>query len=240
MTINNAINNIDKLTVNIQKLSFSGTYTPSAGTVAIIVEMVGGGGGAGSAVDATGALTASIGSSGSSGGYLRFIMTAAQIGSSLSYSVGSGGGISAPGGNAGNNGTASTFGGWTAGAGRGGVAGVTSTASGTIGPSRSAVNILGTGTVIVNMQPTTNYTAWFVSGSTMVINISAGGSNPLSVNSYGQTSLISLANSGNLSMPSNSGVGGGGNGNATIGTSVALTGESGAMGTIIVTEFIQN
>lgn len=51
MATNNAINNIDKLTMNIVSYnSGSGTYTPTANTKYIIVEMCGGGGGVGTLI----------------------------------------------------------------------------------------------------------------------------------------------------------------------------------------------
>ena len=94
-----------------QIFTSSGTYTPTTGMVYCVVEGVGGGGGGGGA-SVTGAGSAVCGGGGSSG-YCRKVLTAAQIGTSASVTVGSGGsGGSGSGGSfaAGGNGSASSIG----------------------------------------------------------------------------------------------------------------------------------
>jgi hypothetical protein len=74
--------------VGTQIFKVNGTYTPTAGTVYIDVEVVGGGGSGGYA-PTTGAGTASAGGGGSSGGYTRKKITSAFSG--LTVTVGAGG-----------------------------------------------------------------------------------------------------------------------------------------------------
>jgi len=93
----------------------AGTYTPTAGTTSIIVELVGGGG-SGGGCPATGAGQASFGSGGGGGGYVQSRFTSGFSGAS--YSVGAGGvGALGVSGNAGGN---TTFAALTAGGGGGG------------------------------------------------------------------------------------------------------------------------
>lgn len=71
----------------------SGTYTPTPGMRYIEVEMIGGGGGSGCAAESTGIGNQRVsGSAGAgAGGYAKFRMTAAQVGASVTVTVGAGG-----------------------------------------------------------------------------------------------------------------------------------------------------
>lgn len=85
----------------------SGTYTPTAGTKRILVEVWGGGGGGG-AVDGQGAGTWAKGGPGGGGGYCcKWI--ASGLAASYSYTVGAGGAGGAAGANDGGTGGTSTF-----------------------------------------------------------------------------------------------------------------------------------
>jgi hypothetical protein len=84
----------------------AGTYTPTAGTNSIVIEMVGGGGGGGG-VPAAGASNSSQGGGGGSGAYLRKRLTANFSGAA--YVVGTAGNGGAAGANNGAVGAATTF-----------------------------------------------------------------------------------------------------------------------------------
>ena len=222
--------------------SGSGTYTPPAGLAYIIVEMCGGGGQAGGSLAAS-ANQASIGGAAAPGGYLKFMMTAAQVGASLSYGVGAGGSGAGAGAN-GTAGGATTFGNWTAGGGAGGFAGnASATSAGVIGATAGA-NTVGTGTVIFNFRCVSSQSMFFISGTNFVFICSQGGSNPLSFaqNMNGpyfalvSTSSSSTVNGYNV-YPGRGwgGYSAGAGGNVGAG---AQTGPSGGAGGIYVTQYI--
>jgi hypothetical protein len=123
--------------VNIQVFSSSGTYTPSNGTIAIIVEMVGGGGSGGGA-PATGSGQGSCGAAGGAGGYIKFRSTSGFTGATVTIGAG---GVGAS-GSQGTFGGATSMLGYTAGGGSAGtISGPATTAStapaggGTVGGS---------------------------------------------------------------------------------------------------------
>lgn len=89
--------------LNIQKFTSSGTYTPTAGTTSVVVE-VQGGGGAGGGAPATGASTISLGVGGASGSYGKGRYTSGFSG--VAVTVGAGG-VGASGAAGGNGGTSS-------------------------------------------------------------------------------------------------------------------------------------
>lgn len=106
--------------ITVQKFTSTGafTYTPTAGMKYVIVELVGAGAGSAGCQGGGGLFTAVGG--GGAGGYAKFILTAAQVGASLSGSVGTGGAGGAAGGTTGSNGgntTLATAAAWTAGGG---------------------------------------------------------------------------------------------------------------------------
>lgn len=73
-----------------QVFTSSGTYTPTAGMVYCIVELVGGGGGGGGCGTASSTLI-SVGSGGAGGSYSRKTLSAASIGAGQSITIGAGG-----------------------------------------------------------------------------------------------------------------------------------------------------
>jgi len=90
-------------TITAQVFTSSGTYTPSAGMLYCIVELVGGGAGGG---DASGASVTAAG--GGAGGYARAVFSAATIGASKSVTIGAAGvGGTSAGGNGTDGGTTS-------------------------------------------------------------------------------------------------------------------------------------
>ena len=86
--------------INMQEFNASGTYTPTTGMLFCIVELIGGGGGSGGAwhgaVDQV-----SSGGGGGSGGYVKALLTAAEIGASQAVTIGTGGVAGGIGGNGG-------------------------------------------------------------------------------------------------------------------------------------------
>lgn len=84
--------------VNVQTFTTSGTYTPTAGMVQCIVEVLAGGAGGGSTTSTTSNTSAAAGGGGA-GEYRRGVFTAATIGASQTVTVGNGGGSQAAGGN---------------------------------------------------------------------------------------------------------------------------------------------
>lgn len=218
----------------------SGTYTPTAGTAYIIVEMTGGGGGSGG-LPATSS-NGSCSGGGGPGGYLKFMMNAAQIGTSLSYTVGTGGAGGAAGANAGSAGTATQFGNWTASAGLGGAAGSAAAAFGISAGGGNGANTVGTGIVIFNIRNQAAQSLFFTAaGSVVVFVCSNGGQNPLAFGN-GSASPYYAANTGNftvngyINLP---GFGYGGYGIGHFGASWgAAAGITGRFGAIYVTEYI--
>lgn len=93
--------------IAVRTVTASGTYTPTSGTRAILVECVGGGGAGGSC--ATGATNSAAGGGGSAGGYSVSWLTGAAIKSSYAVVVGDGGTPAAAGSGAGGNGGNTTF-----------------------------------------------------------------------------------------------------------------------------------
>lgn len=88
--------------LNVQVFATAGdvTYTPTAGTNWLIVEMIGGGG-AGGGTAATGAGQAAIGANGGSGGYMKFKVNAAPTSPITCHVGAAGAGVSAADGFAG-------------------------------------------------------------------------------------------------------------------------------------------
>ena len=95
----------------------SGTYTPSAGTTSILVQMVGGGGGGGGAAISSNC-GGDVGGGGGAGGYVEGIISA--LAPSYAVVIGAGGTAGAATGGNGGTGGNTTFNGWTASGGVGG------------------------------------------------------------------------------------------------------------------------
>ena len=112
--------------VNVQRVTATGafTYTPSANMKFCIVELCGGGGGSGGIAATTNSIA--ISGAGTGGAYAKFLLTAAQVGASLTGSVGVAGAAGSSGNNAGGSGgdtTLATSSAWTCAGGTGGAGG---------------------------------------------------------------------------------------------------------------------
>jgi hypothetical protein len=234
------------LSGNVQTLSGSGTYTPTSGTQFIIVEMCGGGGGTGGVACAIG--TCAVSAPGTAGGYMKFMMSAAQIGASLSYSVGAAGtagaGTASP--TAGGGGGNTTFGSWTATGGGGSAAGINTTPH--PGASGSAANTTGTGNVILNLRSSNAFGNAVLAGTTFIIQAGGGCTTPLSDGGNSLafttafTSVGTTNGAGSAGGPSSTGFGGSSGSSfcytQASGTATNNVGFLGQAGTIIVTEYI--
>ncbi|KTD29661.1 hypothetical protein [Legionella maceachernii] len=230
-------------TVTVQRFtSGSGTYTPTAGTQFIIVEMCGGGGGSGAATATTG--TIAISGPGGAGAYVKFKMTAAQIGASLSYAVGTGGsaGVGGASPGAGGTGGSTTFGSWTASGGTGSAGAAAGTTQSNGGSSGTITN--GTGTLILSNRANSGSCFVFSTGSVYIMNIHQGGTNFLSVPAGNYIASVTNASgggatNGNGSLPSGYGYGCYGicAYSGTGGAGMQASGNLGVAGIIIVTEY---
>ena len=229
---------------NITTQSFttagSGTYIPTPGTQFIIVEMVAGGGGSGGATANTG--TAAVSGPGGAGAYVKFKMTAAQIGASLSYTVGARGsaGTSGASPGAGGTGGATIFGTWTANGGTGSAGSTATQANG--GGSGTIVN--GTGTLLLSNRANSGSCLVFSAGTLYIMNIHNGGTNFLSVSGGNYVASVTNASgggatNGNGGLPSGYGYGCYGicaySGSG--GAGMQASGNLGAPGAIFVTEY---
>ena len=95
--------------ISIQTITSSGTYTPTAGMIYCIIEVVGGGGGGGGCGNAASSQV-SGGSGGGGGGYAKGSFSAATIGVSQSVTIGAAGVAGAVGAGAGGNGGTTSVG----------------------------------------------------------------------------------------------------------------------------------
>lgn len=186
------------------------TYTPTAGTNSVIVEVQGGGGGSGG-TSATTAAQQSYTSGGGGGAYAKGRFTSGFNGVSITVGAGGAGGVFGVSG--GGNGGASSFGGLISAGGGSGSSG---------GPAQSGVGVqsgVAGGTVIYGA----NIVGASGSNSTPVLSAALG----FAIASFGGTSGM-----GGASYP-----GGGGDGKYTAPSSPATTGSTGYPGIVIIWEY---
>jgi hypothetical protein len=201
--------------IGVQVFTSSGTYTPTAGTSSVIVEIQGGGGGGGGSLANSGT-NVSAASSGAAGGYIKHRMTSGFNGATVTIGSGGSGGTGAAGGSGGNT----SFGALTAGGGSPGVTGATGTNSvsgGSSGGSASGGNIVNVPGAPGNWS--------FSNGS---VYLSATGANSL----LGSGGMYGInTNAGNAS-----GFGAGGGGTLQGFNLPAVKGGNGSGGIVIVYE----
>lgn len=159
-----ALNNLFPTTgrlLNVKTFTSSGTYTPTAGTKFVVVEVQGGGGGSGG-VPATGASSVAASGAGGAGAYAKAYITSGFSG--VPVTVGAGGAAGSSSGGDGGTGGTSSFGslvscpGGTGGGSTGSVAvsfptsrgGSTETAAPTGGNIISSKGKAGAGSTVVN------------------------------------------------------------------------------------------
>jgi hypothetical protein len=204
----------------------SGTYTPSVGMEACIIECVGGGGGGGSATAGLGEMM--VGGGGGAGGYSRVLATAAEIGAGLPVVVGAGGiagggfGSSSAGG-AGGNTTLYSCGAY-------GGSGGDPAIYGSI-PAGGAGGIIGGGHVTAAGAPgMPGFYSEEIDDTQIYGRAGAGGS---SYFGGGGAAVGTNTSQGNPGLN----YGGGGSGNASFNGTGLVGGGTGASGVCIVTEF---
>lgn len=221
--------------INIQRFTSTGafTYTPTANTKFAIFELQAAGAGSGGTAATVGAIAIAAGGSG--GAYAKFLLTAAQIGASLTGSVGAGGAGGAAGNNAGSNGgntTLATAAPWTCNGGTGGAGGA-SAVTAVINIATGGTVTTGTGTVILTRSggSTSNGTA----NSANVAISGAGGSSTLGL---GGPPLFENVGPNGSAGVAGTGYGAGASGACCFGTIGPFAGAAGTDGIVIVTEFI--
>jgi hypothetical protein len=225
---------VTNVTGQIFTASGAFTYTPTSGTKWAIVELVGGGGGSGGTV--LGNTGQGLSGAGGGGAYARFILTSAQIGASLTGSVGVGGAAGASGNNngvAGGNTTLATTAAWTVGGGGLGVGGAGNQAAGNVAGGAGGTNTTGTGTILANVAGTAGQAGL---NNTVVVMAGAGGSS-----FYGKGAPTQfLAASTTAQFAGAAGVGYGAGASAACsftGGAVNEAGAAGITGVAIFTEF---
>tara|TARA_R110002126_G_scaffold63800_2_gene163645 strand:- start:4840 stop:6405 length:1566 start_codon:yes stop_codon:yes gene_type:complete len=214
------------LSVVVQIFTADGTYTPTAGMLYCMIEVVGSGGGSGGCA-ATGAASSALSAGGGGGEYARGVFSAATIGASKAVTVGAAGTAGTAGNNAG---------------GTGGTVNVTTliTAIGGGGGAGSGTTTAGVG----------------VSNLGGIGGTGGTGGDFRAAGSPGGNALASFGNFGAAGYGGASFLGGGGQGRITVGAGIAGTaygsggggtsafnqvaqsGAAGAKGIVIITEYV--
>lgn len=221
--------------LGVQRFTTTGsnTYTPTSGTKYARFTMVGAGGGSGGCAATTANIA--ISGAGGGGGTIVFLLTAAQIGSSLSLTVGAGGTGGTAGNNAGANGgsTSITSPNWAALGGSGGAGSAAGTAISRVGANGGAT-ATNTGTLIRSSSGNGGSNGYGTAGTFVVGGF--GGASGLSMG-MGGLAVSVTAISATSTSTATVGVGGGAGGSVSFGTNGTVAGTAGANGIIIVEEF---
>lgn len=228
-------------TVTGQLFTSSGafTYTPTSGMKYVIVELVGGGGGSGGNAGAVSAAGGSGG--GGAGGYARFILTAAQVGASLSGSVGAAGSAGTAGANdggAGGNTTLATTSSWTCSGGSGGKGSTAANGTQVSAGGAGGTVTTGTGTILQTCTGQAGQYGW---GNAAVSFWSLPGNGGDSQLGRGGQAIIFKQNANNTGT-SGTGYGTGASGSGSAqdagGSGTNTAGVAGNIGAAIFTEFV--
>lgn len=206
----------------------SATYTPTTGTKAIYVEVVGAGGGGGG-VDGQGASTAALAGAGGGGAYVAKMIT--NMSQTFTYSVGTGGNGGAAGTNNGSTGGTTTFvasvtGTLTASGGTGGTGVLAGSSTDSGGGGAGGATFTGGD---LNLRGGAN-TVGTTTGATFNT-ISQAGCAPY----FGTVGIAQRASNNN--GPNGGNPGEGGAGGAVSATTANYAGGNGAAGIIRITEF---
>lgn len=210
--------------INVQQITASGTYTPTAGATKIIVEVLGGGG-AGGGCPVTGGSSAS-GGGGSSGSYAKTGLIPAV---SAAVTIGAGG--TAVSGAAGGAGAASSFGAiLSCPGGGGGLVGAVFSVAGVSGPG-GAKAAIPTGTFSIASQGNKGGFGVLQSGSSALSGVGGNGIYGGGGGGIWSNSVIALP--GELAT----GYGSGGSGGICVTSGVAVLGGNGSPGLVTVYEY---
>lgn len=209
----------------IQSFTSSGTYTPTTGMTSCTVEMVGAGGGGGG----VGTTSFSAAAGGGAGGYIRASLTAAQVGSSQTVTIGAAGTAGPNTGGSGGTGGATSLGSLlSCNGGAGGGFAAANAANG--GGGGSATITTGTGVSISGSN------GGMSSGtSSGMIAAGSGASSPFG---GGGSYWFSFNTGGATQGQAGTGYGSGGGGAYNFGSGgAAETGATGQGGLMIITEY---
>lgn len=199
----------------------TGTFTPTTGARYTVVEAVGAGGGSGG----SGAVNTTTSAGGGSGTYARRVLTAAQIGASIAYTV-------ALGGSAGTSTTAGSAGGSThfgslviAPGGAGSAVGAAAASAGAAGGALGSA-----GGVIAGFTGGASVTG------TLLVPSGAGANSPAGWGQGGYpVNVLTAQTTGNSGQGYGSGASGS---SAGASAAAAVIGGTGAGGAIIITEYV--
>lgn len=217
--------------LGVQRFTSNATYTPSAGTRRIVVELQAAGGG-GAGVGATSATQLSVGSGGGGGAYVKFLADTPSA--PVAVTIGTGGTGGTPfAGSAGNPGGDSVFGALaTVGGGLGGLSNsVNTTGAAPIivqGGNASAVATIGGGAQVLQITEGERGGHGFAMGGTTANNVVGG---------YGGGTALGRNGRLNPSSPTPINVGVGGCGASAAASGPALSGASGSAGVCVVWEY---
>lgn len=213
--------------IGVQVITATGTYTPTAGTASIQVELLGGGGGGGGCAT-TAATQVTAGGGGGAGAYAKARITSGFSG--VTVTIGAAGAAGTAGNNNGGNGGDSTFGAvLTAG---GGVGGIGSGAAGAAPRLSGAGSAGGTASGSANLFASRgeNGTTEILTVNTIAIS-GAGGSTLYGSGGIGAATLtVAAGNAG-------TGFGSGGSGGACIQSQTQRAGGAGTAGLCIIWEY---
>lgn len=213
--------------VKIQVITTTGTYTPTPGMDYCIIEVVGGGGGGGG-VHSDNSQQAG-GGGGGAGGYSRRVLSAAQIGSSQTVTIGAGGpgGIGAVNGTDGNTTSVGVL--ISASGGGGGFLGSGGKSSSALG---SSGGIGSSGDINIQGGWGDSAIGAFSNDGTVVVALSGGGGT-----SYFGGGGGSVADTGGQ-LNGNPGASYGSGGSGAVASGGSATGGAGKIGIVMITEFI--
>lgn len=208
--------------INVQTFTSSNTYTPTAGTTKVIVEVIGGGGSGGGSA-ATGANQATAASGGGAGAYAKALITSGFSG--VTVTVGAGGAAGSTGGSNGNPGSASSFGSLvSAPGGTAGIGGAAFTPPAVVGTG--GVSAVSTGGNLINSKG-----AGGGKGFALTTNAVVAGDGGASVFGGGAQGAGLSAGTAGVSP------GSGGSGSPAIANTAARAGGAGANGLVIIYEY---
>lgn len=215
--------------IAVQTFTSSGTYTPTAGMLYCIVEVVGGGGGGGGAAS-TNATQLSAAGGGGGGGYAKKSFIAGTIGGSQAVTIGAGGAGGAAGLSGGSGGTTSLGALISATGGAGGALSLASAVS-----AATAVAVAGGigsgGDINISGSNSFYGSVTIVTAGSNSFPIAGGGGNSF----YGEGGAETSNAPGNLA----SGYGGGGaGGSCNVSNGTGFAGSAGTPGIVVITEFI--
>lgn len=230
--------------INVQSFLTAGaaTYTPTTGMVFCVIEVLAGGGAGGGTGNTSTHAVAAVGGGGGSGGYVKCLLTAAQVGTTGTISVGAAGtGVSANTGGTGGNTTITFNSGVNEILANGGVGGFSASllTTSTInlgGALGGAVSATTYGTVMVNQagnsggSPDTiaqsQGTALGLAGANSQYGAGGAAQATTSATASGFAGIAALGN------------GAGGSGSTSTNSAGSLAGGNGTAGCIIITEFV--